>query len=102
VDAPYPGELITSPIRVWGRARGTWFFERDFPIVLKDANGEIIAEGFVTAKDEWMTEKFVPFEGTLAFEKPKTVDRGTLTFEKDNPTDLPENDDAREIPVLFK
>jgi len=102
VDAPYPGELITSPIRVCGRARGTWFFEGDFPIVLKDANGEIVAKGFVTAKDEWMTEKFVPFEGTLVFEKPKTVDRGTLTFKKDNPSDLPEHDDALEIPVLFK
>jgi hypothetical protein len=102
VDAPYPGELITSPIRVWGCARGTWFFEGDFPIVLKDANGQIIAEGFVTAKGEWMTEKFVPFEGTLAFEKPKVFERGTITFKKDNPTGLAEHDDALEIPVLFK
>jgi hypothetical protein len=102
VDAPYPGELITSPIRVWGRARGTWFFEGDFPIVLKDANGEIIAEGFVTAKGEWMTEKFVPFEGVLAFEKPKAFESGTITFKKDNPTGLPQHDDDLEIPVLFK
>ncbi|UCG10991.1 MAG: Gmad2 immunoglobulin-like domain-containing protein [Deltaproteobacteria bacterium] len=102
VDAPTPGALVTSPLRVSGKARGTWFFEGDFPLVLTDTKGKIIAKGFVTAKGEWMTEKFVPFEGTLEFKKPRSGDRGTLTFKKDNPTGLSEHDDAVEIPVFLK
>jgi len=102
VDAPNRGAVVSSPLRVRGRARGNWFFEGDFPIVLKDANGKVIARGFATAKDEWMTEKFVPFEGTLEFKKPSAGDRGTLILKKDNPTGLPEHDDALKIPVSFK
>jgi hypothetical protein len=102
VDSPSPGALVASPLRVRGQARGTWFFEGDFPLLLTDANGKIIAKGFVTAQDEWMTQKFVPFEGTLKFNKPTSSDEGKLIFKKDNPTGLPEHDDALEIPVFFK
>jgi hypothetical protein len=31
VDSPAPGTMIASPLEVRGRARGTWFFEGDFP-----------------------------------------------------------------------
>jgi hypothetical protein len=102
VSSPSPGALVNSPLKVRGKARGIWFFEGDFPIVLRGENGKIIAEGFVTATDEWMTEKFVPFEGTLTFDKPRTSKRGTLVFKKDNPTGNPEHDDALKIPVLFR
>jgi hypothetical protein len=102
VDAPAPGASITSPLTVRGRARGTWFFEGDFPIGLKDSKGNVMAQGFVTAKGDWMTKAFVPFEGTLAFEKPGSDDRGTLLFKKDNPSDRAERDDAMEMVVLFR
>ena len=102
VSSPPPGALVDSPLKVRGKARGTWFFEGDFPIVLKDGNGKIVAKGFVTATKAWMTKKFVPFEGTLRFDKPETSMRGTLVFKKDNPTDNPEHDDALEIPVHFR
>jgi hypothetical protein len=102
VDSPVPGELVHSPLRIQGRARGPWFFEGDFPVVLEDLNGGVIAEGFVTAIGEWMTEKFVRFEGSMEFEKPRSVDRGILILKKDNPTGLPRHDDAVEIPVFLK
>lgn len=102
VDSPVPGAFVTSPLKVRGLARGTWFFEGDFPLLLKDERGRVITEKYATAKGEWMTEKFVPFEGTLEFEKPRSVHKGMLIFKKDNPTGLPEHDDALEIPVFFK
>jgi hypothetical protein len=102
VDSPAPGAPVTSPLTVRGRARGTWYFEGDFPIVLKDAHGSVIAGGFVTAKGPWMTEGFVPFEGTIEFKKPNSDGRGSLIFKKDNPTGLPKHDDAMEIPLFFK
>ena len=102
VDSPGPGEVISSPLKVHGRARGTWFFEGDFPLILKDQMGTVIGKSYATAKGDWMTKDFVPFEGTITFEKPATGHRGTLVFKKDNPTDRPELDDAMELPVSFK
>ncbi len=110
ISIPRPNQIIESPFTISGEARGYWFFEGDFPIILVDWDGKIIAEHFATASDTWMTEEFVSFEGVLEFEKPydtaqDTPDfmkRGTLILRKDNPSDLPEHDDALEIPVYFK
>ena len=102
VESPRPGAVITSPLKVQGQARGTWFFEGDFPLILKDIKGRVIARGYVTALGEWMTKDFVPFEVTITFAKPASGDRGVLVFKKDNPTDRPELDDAMELPIFFK
>ena len=101
VEAPRAGTVINSPLKIRGRARGTWFFEGDFPLILKDMNGRVITRGYVTARGEWMTEKFVPFEGTITFKKPATADRGILVFKKDNPSDRSELDDEMALPVFF-
>jgi hypothetical protein len=102
VDSPRPGALITSPLKVRGRARGSWFFEGDFPLVLKDQKGRVIGKSYVTAKGEWMTKEFVPFEGSITFEKPTIGHGGTLVFKKDNPSDRRDLDDAMEYPVYFE
>ncbi|MBI5913361.1 PQQ-dependent sugar dehydrogenase [Candidatus Azambacteria bacterium] len=101
VVAPGPGEAITSPITVKGEARGYWFFEASFPVKLFDGNGREIAVGIAQAEKEWMTTDFVPFSATLTFTKPSTA-AGTLVFEKDNPSGLPEHADALRIPVVFE
>jgi hypothetical protein len=100
VAYPRAGDLIRSPLQVRGQARGTWFFEGDFPLILKDPKGRVIARGFATARGPWMTKEFVPFKGTLTFKEPG-AGRGFLVFKKDNPTDRPELDDALELPVQF-
>jgi hypothetical protein len=102
VESPVAGEIIESPLSINGRARGSWFFEGDFPIVLEDAHGNVLANGFVTAQGEWMTQEFVPFTGSLSFTGPRQGERGSLIFKKDNPSDKPELDDAMKIPVFFK
>jgi hypothetical protein len=102
VDSPAPGALVASPLRVRGRARGIWFFEGDFPIVLKDIEGHVIAQGFASAVTNWMTDEFVPFEGSIAFKTTTACDRGMLILKKDNPTDRPELDDETALPVFFK
>jgi hypothetical protein len=107
LDSPRPGDTIPSPLPITGQARGTWFFEASFPITLTNWDGRIIAEGYATAEGEWMTEEFVPFTATLTFESPYRegdpdfMKRGTLILHKDNPSGLPEHDDALEIPVRF-
>ncbi len=101
LHTPSPNQIIQSPLQLSGRARGYWFFEGNFPVILTDWDGRIIAEGFATAKDEWMTEEFVPFSATLEFEMPEYGKMGTLILRKSNPSDLEENDDALEVPVRF-
>lgn len=111
LDTPRPNQVITSPLTIRGEARGTWFFEASFPIVLTDWDGRIIAQGIATAKSDpdatdgagWMTSEFVPFEATLTFAVDKNAysNRGALILKKDNPSGLPEHDDALEIPVVL-
>lgn len=107
VSSPAGMAVISSPLVLRGQARGNWFFEASAPVTLVNWDGLIIAEGIITADGEWMTTEFVPFSSTLNFTSPykagdpEFMKRGTLIFQKDNPSGLPENDDAVEIPVLF-
>jgi hypothetical protein len=100
VAAPAENTLVTSPLAVTGEARGTWYFEASFPIVLLDATGKTIVEDHATAQGDWMTEDFVPFTASLTFAKPATAN-GTLVLKRDNPSGLPQNDAEIRIPVRF-
>ena len=115
VSLPLKDSVVSSPLKVMGTAPGTWYFEASFPIVLVNWDGLIIAQGHATAQTDWMTPEQVPFEGVIEFTDilPLTKEiedlnslqsfmkKGTLILQKDNPSGLPENDDALEIPVLF-
>jgi hypothetical protein len=107
ITSPAPMANVSSPLTLSGQARGQWFFEASAPVVLTNWDGEIIAESYVTADGEWMTTEYVPFTGEINFISPyKAGDpdfmkRGSLIFQKDNPSGLLENDNALEIPVLF-
>jgi hypothetical protein len=100
VEAPGANEVVTSPLTVTGKARGTWYFEASFPVQLVDMKGNEIASGVAQADGDWMTTNFVPFTATLEFTT--TEKEGTLILKKDNPSGLPENDKTTEIPVSFQ
>ena len=104
VDSPQALATVTPPLVVSGQARGPWFFEATFPIVITDWDGLIIGEGFATAQGDWMTEEFVPFTGEISYSTPTTTisSRGTVIVQKSNASGLPENDDALEIPIFFE
>lgn len=103
VTTPQTGAQITSPLQIEGEARGFWYFEASFPVVLVDWDGRIIAEGYAEAQTNWMTEAFVPFKAELLFDKPEgDNNRGALILRKDNPSGLPEHDDAIEVPIVFQ
>jgi len=105
LTTPKPNEVIQSPLTLEGVARGTWYFEASFPIALVDWDGRIIAEGHAEAQSDWMTTEFVPFKAVLNFSTPTYptgLGRGALILKKDNPSGLPEHDDALEIPIRFE
>lgn len=107
VTSPLPQSTIDSPLKITGQARGNWFFEASAPVSLVNWDGLIIAQGIITAQGEWMTTDFVPFTGELTFTSPyKAGDqdfmkRGAIIFQKDNPSGLPENDDALEYTIWY-
>jgi len=101
VDNPRPNQSIETPLFVAGQARGTWYFEADFPVKLFDGNDFLLGITPAHALGEWMTENFVPFSATLPFAVPSTS-KGRLVLEKDNPSGLPEYADELIIPVYFK
>lgn len=100
LERPRPLQVVESPLQITGEARGSWFFEASFPARLVDGNGNSIASVSMQAQGEWMTKDFVKFEGTIAFQKPKS-EKGTLILEKDNPSDLPENAEQLRVPVRY-
>lgn len=103
LDYPQPNEIIKSPLTIKGRARGYWFFEGDFPVILTNWDGLIISEGAARSQGDWMTEDFVPFEVVLEFDNEGAYsNKGSLILRKDNPSGLPEHDDALEINVVIE
>ena len=102
VVSPLKNDQVSSPLSIAGRARGQWYFEGSFPIILYDKYGNKIAESHATAQGEWMTEDFVPFLGTLQFNNYIKGEEGLLVLRKDNPSGLAEYDDQIRIPIIFK
>ncbi|MFO7720864.1 MAG: Gmad2 immunoglobulin-like domain-containing protein [Gillisia sp.] len=101
VGNPMPGQLITSPLKITGEARGYWFFEANAPVELLNGNLQTISETYITALGEWMTTDWVPFTGTMAFEKPET-ERGFFVLHKANASGLKEHNISDTIPVKFQ
>lgn len=102
LTSPKANEVVQSPFIITGKAKGNWFFEGSFPVVLTNADGLTITETIATAKGNWMTESYVDFEANLNFISTDTNKKATLILKKDNPSGLPENDMALEIPVILK
>ena len=101
VDSPKTASIVSSPLVVSGKARGTWYFEASFPVELLDAQGTAIAQTPAKAQGDWMTTEFVPFTVTLSFAKQPVGSHGTLILKKDNPSGDPAHEDSLSIPILF-
>ncbi len=101
IDSPLPDTVVTKDLVITGKARGQWFFEASFPIQVLDKDGTIIATGIGEAKGDWMTTEFVPFTATIKVPDSYT---GTLTIvlNKDNPSDMRENDASISFSVKKK
>jgi hypothetical protein len=100
VSRPQPEETLVSPVEIVGEAQGGWYFEATFPVRMMDESGVEVGRGYAEAEGDWMTDEFVPFRSTLYFD-PGEATRGKLVLEKANPSGLPENAAAIEIPVHF-
>lgn len=101
IVSPLPNTSITSPVQIKGFAKGNWYFEAVANIAILDAHGKPLGKGIAQAQSEWMTNQFVPFEGNIKFENPKT-DSGKIVILKSNPSGMPENNDSIIMPIKFR
>jgi hypothetical protein len=101
VTAPRKDASVTSPLTITGKARGNWYFEASAPVELRDANGDTIAQGHLTAQGDWMTQDFVPFTATLTFTQQPSGSTGILVLKNDNPSGDLARQKELDIPVRF-
>ena len=96
------GDYISSPLVIKGEAKGTWFSEGSFPVILTDGDGLIISETQTTVNSNWLTDDYVNFEAYLEFESPEVFKtNGHLIFHNANNAETLE-ESAYEIIVNFK
>lgn len=100
IKTPQQNDIVRSSLVIEGEARGTWFFEADFPIYLYDGDGAELGIAIARAESNWMTADFVSFRAVMQFMPPKDKS-GILVLKKNNPSGLPEHDDELKIPVRF-
>ena len=100
VTRPDPNAVVTSPLTVEGDARGRWYFEASFPVILTDDQGNEVGHIPAHALGDWMTNDFVPFRAELEFTAPASAN-GWLILKKDNPSGLSEQEDKIKIPIRF-
>ncbi len=101
ITIPTLNQLVSTPLNVSGRARGSWYFEASAPVIVKDSTGKTIGQGHVEAEGDWMTSEFVPFHGTVTFTNPTTA-TGSIVFMNDNPSGDPERSKSVTVPVRFR
>ncbi|MFH1284864.1 MAG: GerMN domain-containing protein [Candidatus Peregrinibacteria bacterium] len=102
ISTPADGSEVTSPILITGEATGLWFFEGSFSVSLVDSSGEKLAdETVIYADSDWMSMDFVPFHGEVVYSITDAKKDAKLIFNANNPSDLPENGNTFEIPVVL-
>jgi hypothetical protein len=102
VASPSHGNGVASPLQVTGTARGEWFSEGSFPVVLVDSKGRILAKGNVASQGNWQTTDFVPFSGVLTFARQQSASTGSIYFLESNPSGMAANAQAAVEPVVFQ
>lgn len=100
VSFPLPNGSVSKTFSVSGYARGNWFFEASFPVEIRDLQNNLVGQGIAQAEGDWMTEDFVPFTAVTTVSGYSGP--ATLVLKKDNPSGLPEHDDAVEIPIVVQ
>jgi len=100
VISPRLNEEIQNPVKIIGQAENSWFFEGQFYAIMYEASGKDLGRATLLAKQDWLQEGFVPFEGELKFSAPASKS-GVLKFFSDNPSGLPENQKVFELPIQF-
>ncbi len=95
-------QQVSNPIKIQGKARGSWFFEATFPIQLVDVDGNIITSTVGMAQSDWATTSFVNFTAELDYNNASSSGPALIVLNNDNPSGNPDFDQSIFIPVILK
>lgn len=101
VSSPRENATVGQTFSVEGKAPGSWFFEAQFPMQVRDAQDNVIGRATGSAQGEWQTEKLVTFKATMHIDE-SYHGPATLILMKDNPSGLPENDDSVTVSIVVQ
>jgi len=101
VTSPLPNATVQSPIKIRGKALGYFFFEAVMPVTLTDEDGNVLAEFYARAEDDWMTSGWVTFTSTINYDAPAGT-KAWLRLENDDPSDGEGYQRAIIIPVVLE
>lgn len=93
ITTPAKDAIITNPVTISGRARGTWFFEGSFPVEIYDEKNKLLASGKARSIPEsenvkWATNGYFDFKGEIRFDRP-SINSGYILFRKDDAAGSP-------------
>ena len=101
ITSPKENAPVSHDFDVEGRAPGSWFFEAQFPIQVRDGEDNVLGRATGSAQGDWQTSNLVAFKATMHIDG-SYHGPATLILMKDNPSGLPENDDSVEIPIVIE
>lgn len=101
--SPLPNDTVGNFFEINGEAKGSWFFEASFPVLLVDKDDRQLGQAPAEALGNWMTEDYVPFRAAMKLSDGIAAvgERARLILSKSNPSGQPENDEKVEIPVVL-
>ena len=99
-ESPSDKYIVKSPLVIDGLLSGSWCFENNCIVHIKDSKGNILNTTSFNLNGDWMTEKLVPFSLEISYIS--NTDNGYIIFEKNNPSGLEQNCAFIVIPVIFK
>ena len=101
ITSPKPAADVTSTIVVHGFARGNWYFEAVFPMVVLNQSGLVIGQGQGKAGADWTTNSFVPFTAEVDLQTPYTG-AAEVILKNDNASGDPARDASVSFPVIVQ
>lgn len=101
IDSPKQGASVGHSFTVRGQAPGPWFYEAVFPIKILDKDRNVIGSAQGRAQGAWTTDAQVPFTADVQIAG-SYRGNAVLVLLRDNPSGLPENDDALEVPIVIQ
>ncbi len=97
VVTPSPDSVTGKEFEVRGVARG-WYFEGSFPVIVRDANNNVLTTSPAQAQSDWMTSQPVSFIAKIKIPN-NYIGKATVILKKDNPSGLPEYDASMSFPI---
>lgn len=92
-------QKVSSPLHITGHVYLNWYFEWTFPITIKADDDTVLASAQAKVEADKEIGGYAPFSADIIFEKKWST--GVITFEKENPSGIPEKNRDFRVQISF-